>query len=260
MAALLRCDAPPYAITTGRVPAAALPAFDWQVEPVGERCVLVRVGPAVGVETSRIVHAVAAVLHEGLGDSVLDVVSAFTTVAIHFRPADFPRRAGAATTQLARQVQRLLGRGVPATTGAGRIIEIPACYGGDHGPDLVEVARRCKLTPQQLIALHSRQPLTVYAFFFSPGNPFAGPLDALQDLPRRSTPRTLVPAGSVGVASGITSIYQNASPGGWNIIARTPLSLFDRHASPPTRMQPGDLIHFRPITPEQFAQWPEARP
>ncbi|WP_156226293.1 5-oxoprolinase subunit PxpB [Herbaspirillum chlorophenolicum] len=249
-----------YAIAEGALASASLPAFDWQAEPVGERCLLVRVGRTVGVDTSRIVHAVAALLHEGLGAAVLDVVPAFTTVAVHFQPAAFPRRAGPASVQVARKVERLLGKGVRATAGSGRVVEVPACYGGDHGPDLVEVARRCKLTPQEVIALHSSRPLTVYAFFFSPGNPFAGPLDARLDIPRRSTPRTLVPAGSVGVAGGITSIYQNASPGGWNIIARTPLNLFDLKAMPPTRMQPGDLIHFRPVSPEQFGQLLEARP
>jgi inhibitor of KinA len=248
-----------YAIAEGVVDAASLPAFNWQAEPVGERCLLVRVGQTVGVDTSRIVHAVAAVLRAGFGDAVLDVVPAFATVAVHFQPAAFPRRAGPASAQVARKVQQLLNRSVAAATGSGRVVEIPACYGGEHGPDLLEVARHCKLTPQELIALHSSQPLTVYAFFFSPGNPFAGPLDPRLDIPRRSTPRTLVPAGSVGVAGGITSIYQNASPGGWNIIARTPLSLFDLKAMPPTRMQPGDRIHFRPVSPEQFEQLLEPR-
>lgn len=249
-----------YAIAEGALQAASLPAFAWQIEPVGERCLLVRVGQDVGVDTSRIVHAVAAALREGLADSVLDVVPAFTTVAVHFQPAAFSRRAGAASAQVARKVKKLLSRPIQPTAGTGRILEVPACYGGDHGPDLIEVARRCALTPEQVIKLHSSRPLTVYAFFFSPGNPFAGPLDRRLDIPRRNTPRTMVPAGSVGVAGGITSIYQNASPGGWNIIARTPLNLFDLNAMPPTRMQPGDLIHFSPVSPEQFNQLLEPRP
>ena len=121
------------------------------------------------------------------------------------------------------------------------------------------MARQCRLAPDEVIALHVQQPLTLYAFFFSPGNPFAGPLDNRLHVPRRSTPRTRVEAGSVAIANGISSIYQTASPGGWNVIARTPWNLFDVRRQPPTRLQMGDLIQFRAISAEEFHDTLEAR-
>ena len=245
-------------VKTLRTPPSLL-SLDWQIEPVGERCLLIRLGQRVDPATSRVVHAVTAHLMDHRPPGVVDVVPSFTTVAVHFHPAAYARRRGLPSIQLTRQIERILGRGVPALPATGRVVEIPACYGGEFGPDLDDVARQCRLAPDEVIALHVQQPLTPYAFFFSPGNPFAGPLDNRLHVPRRSTPRTRVEAGSVAIANGISSIYQTASPGGWNVIARTPWNLFDVRRQPPTRLQMGDLIQFRAISAEEFHDTLEAR-
>lgn len=231
----------------------------WQIEPVGERCLIVRLGQQAGPETSRVVHAVAAALMSRLPAGVTDVVPAFTSVAVHFQPLAFARGRGLPSAQLARRIDRVLAGGVAPLREGGREIEIPACYGGEFGPDLEDVARQCGLTPDEVIALHAGRALTLYAFFFSPGNPFAGPLDARLQVSRRPTPRTRVEAGSVAIANGISSIYQTASPGGWNVIARTPWNLFDVRRMPPTRLQLGDRIRFRPVTPDEYHDLLELR-
>lgn len=258
-------------MTAGKIPAPArMPLPDWGIEPVGDRCLLLRLGERVDLEVSRTVHAVTDWLmrHAGWVDhggfdggpaptrhpltGVIDVVPAFTTVAVHFRPAAFPRAQGSAFSQLSAQIRALLADGVPALAQSQRVVDIPACYGGEYGPDLEEVARTCGIGTDEVIRLHSGTPLVLYTFFFSPGNPFAGPVHPSLQVPRRTSPRMRVPAGSVAIANGISSIYQNESPGGWNLVARTPWNLFDVNKSPPTRLQLGDQIRFVPISPAEF--------
>ncbi|QHJ01591.1 5-oxoprolinase subunit PxpB [Xylophilus rhododendri] len=233
---------------------------DGSIEPVGDRCLMVRLGAQVDEALSRLVHAVAARLLDAALPGVVDVVPAFTTVAVYFQPLAFRAVQGLPSVQLTRQIEQVLAAGVPALASAGRLVEIPACYGGEYGPDLEDVARQCQLSPEEVVTLHSSRPLTVYAFFFSPGNAFAGPVDVRLQVKRRPTPRTRVEAGSVAIANGISSIYQTTSPGGWNLLGRTPWNMFDITADPPTRVQLGDRIQFRPITPEEFRDTVEARP
>lgn len=230
------------------------------IEPVGDRCLLVRVGDRVDVETSRAVHGITRLLSSRDLPGVIEVVPAFTTVAVQFEPMAFDPESGSPTAQLTRSIQKALAAPLPSISGSGRVIEIPACYGGEFGPDLEEVADRCELSSNDVIELHSGTPLTLYAFFFSPGNPFAGPLDPRLNIGRRSSPRTRVEAGSVAIANGISSIYQSASPGGWNVIARTPWNLFDVNNMPPARLQMGDQLKFKPISAEEFAKLQEPRP
>jgi inhibitor of KinA len=246
-------------IPPGRASGFAHRLTGWQIEPVGDRCLLVRLGDQVGAETSRTVQNVTAYLSSASLPGVFDVVPAFTTVALHYQPLAFARRQGAASLQLARRIERLLGGDIPTLPVNDQVIDIPACYGGEYGPDLEDVARRCGLTADEVVGLHSATPMSLYVYFFSPGNPFFGPVDPRLKVPRRATPRLLVEAGSVAIANGITSIYQTALPGGWNVIARTPWSMFDVTKTPPTRMQPGARVRFHPISPSQFAQMQEPR-
>ncbi len=236
-----------------------------RIEPVGDRCLLIRLGDTVDLATNRAVHAVTALLNAAVdGDvtlaAIVEVVPAFTTVAVHYQPSRCPREGVLPSVYLTRRIEALLRQDLPDVAVNGRVVEIPACYGGDFGPDLDDVAERCGLTPKEVIALHSGTPLTLYAFFFSPGNPFAGPLDPRLNVKRRASPRTRVEAGSVAIANGLSSIYQSASPGGWNVIARTPWNLFDVTAQPPTRLRLGDQLRFKPISPAEFADLLEPRP
>lgn len=239
------------------MPAHTVP--DHSIEPVGERCLLIRLGEQVSVQTSRLVHAVTALLLQKALTGVVDVVPAFTSVAVYFDPMAFSFKQGLPSAQLTAAIADALAGGVPEQAGDGRLVIVPACYGGEFGPDLEEVARHCGLDPDELVALHSGVAMTVYAFFFSPGNSFAGPVDPRLQVPRRRSPRTRVEAGTVAIANGITSIYQATSPGGWNLLARTPWNMFDVKAMPPTRVQPGDRMQFRPIGIDEFHALNERR-
>ncbi len=224
----------------------------WHIEPAGDRCLLIRLGNRADAEVSQTVHAVTAWLSSRVLPGVVDVVPAFTTVAVHYLPAQLPRCEGSASQSLSATIDHLLSQGVPRIAGTARLVEIPVCYGGEYGPDLEDVAHQCGISTGEVIRLHTAVPLVLYTFFFAPGTPFAGPLDPRLQVPRRAVPRTRVPAGAVAIANGISSIYPTESPGGWNLIGRTPWTLFDIRKSPPTRLQIGDRMQFMPVTPREF--------
>lgn len=127
-----------------------------------------------------------------------------------------------------------------------RQIEIPVIYGGEAGPDLEEVARHHQLTARQVVELHASADYVVYFIGFQPGFPYLGGLDKRLHTPRRAEPRVLVPAGSVGIGGSQTGIYPLASPGGWQLIGRSNLQLFNPQNQPPTVLRPGDSIRFVP--------------
>lgn len=129
-----------------------------------------------------------------------------------------------------------------------RVVEIPVIYGGEAGPDLDEVARHCGLTPEQVVQQHSQTDYVVFFLGFQPGFPYLGGLPPHLATPRRAEPRLRVPAGSIGIGGSQTGIYPQATPGGWQLIGRALLPLFDRHRQPPALLQPGDTVRFVPHT------------
>ncbi|MEM6160006.1 5-oxoprolinase subunit PxpB [Erwinia sp. P6884] len=127
-----------------------------------------------------------------------------------------------------------------------REVEIPVIYGGTAGPDLEEVARHSGLTPQQVVAAHAAAAYVVYFIGFQPGFPYLGGLDERLHTPRRAEPRVAVPAGSVGIGGSQTGVYPFTAPGGWQLIGRTDLNLFDPQHEPPAFLRPGDSVRFVP--------------
>ena len=151
----------------------------------------------------------------------------------------------------------------PSNPAAGGFIEIPVCYDTEFAPDLATVAQHAALTPEQVIALHSGGDYFVYFLGFSPGFAYLGGLASSLHVPRLATPRKHVNAGSVGIGGAQTGIYPNDSPGGWQLIGRTPLRMFDAAAGIPSRLQHGDRVRFRRIDRGEFhrlARQPERAP
>jgi inhibitor of KinA len=136
-----------------------------------------------------------------------------------------------------------------------RNIVIPVCYGGEFGPDLKEVAQYHGLTEEEVIHIHSHGEYKVYMIGFVPGFAYLGGLSPKIATPRRTTPRTMIPTGSVGIAGGQTGIYPLATPGGWQIIGRTPLSLFRPNHRQPSLLRAGDIVRFQPITEKEYRMW-----
>ena len=131
------------------------------------------------------------------------------------------------------------------------------CYGGEYGPDLEEVARHNGLSVDEVIALHSGGEYLVYMIGFAPGFPYLGGMSERIAMPRRSSPRAQIPVGSVGIAGMQTGVYPIETPGGWQLIGRTPLALFRPEENPPSLLQAGNKVRFRPISADEFAAWKE---
>lgn len=228
---------------------------DWTIVPHGDRCLVVRFGAGIDVTIGRRCGAAATALRNAGIAGVSDIVPTFNTVAVHYLPGHFA--VNTSVRNLEAEVERVLRdadlEGEPA---GGRVVKLPVCYGGEYGPDLADVAERTGLDPDGVIQLHSREPAYVFMLGFAPGAPFMGVHDALFALPRRATPRTSIPAGSVAIANRQTVIYPNNLPGGWHIIGRTPLALFNPLQSPATLVSPGDSVRFVPISEETFRNWP----
>lgn len=228
-----------------------------RIDAVGDRCLLVGLGNSVDVATSARVHALVRRLHELPIAGVCDIVPSFTTVALYYRPELF----GASPFERLRDaVLERLAQPLAIAQSAERSIDVPVCYDDEYGPDLADVAARRGLDVEQVIALHLASPHRVHMLGFAPGFPFIGGLDPALEMPRRQTPRTRIPPGSVAIARDQTCIYPLATPGGWNLIGRTPLQLFDPRADPPCRMAPGDAVRFVRIDTAAYQALAAARP
>jgi KipI family sensor histidine kinase inhibitor len=218
------------------------------VSALGDSAVVISIGEAIDTETALRVRAVAEVIQRKCLPGVSDVVPAFGRVAVYFDPLQ------AAHLDATREALEVVAREVATNAAApdSRSMEIPVCYGAGYGPDLEVVAGRAGKTAAEAAALHASAEYFVQAIGFAPGFPYLGGLPPELATPRRETPRPRVPPGSVGIGGAQTGIYPLETPGGWNLIGRTPLALFDPARSEPCLLRAGDRVRFRAITGEEF--------
>lgn len=214
--------------------------------PVGDTGLLVsfeqRIAQSVGVAVAALNARVVAAAIPG----VVETVPAFATLLIFYDPLVTEYDAVADAVQKLAQAP-----GSDTAAEEGQLVEIPVCYGGTFGPDLPFVAEHAGLTEKEVMELHAGREYRIYMLGFLPGFPYLGGLDERLFTPRLASPRTAIPAGSVGIGGEQTGVYPIASPGGWQLIGRTPLKLFD----PSVGRLPyaaGDRIRFCPITQDEF--------
>jgi inhibitor of KinA len=143
----------------------------------------------------------------------------------------------------------------PPTFSNDRLIQIPVCYGGDYGPDLQTIAAVKGLPVEEIIHIHTASIYRVYMIGFLPGFPYMGKIDERIAVPRLENPRVKVACGSVGIAGFQTGIYPLESPGGWQLIGRTPIALFNKHNHHPVLLVPGDQVQFYPISHHEFERY-----
>ena len=201
------------------------------ITPFGEGALLVE------LETTEAAQALAASLRADSIPGVTASVPGLISVLVEVEPG-----VEGVNPELADRIARLDMSGVH-----GRHRTIPVVYGGEHGPDLDEVAALCGLSPGEVIEHHAATELRVLFIGFAPGFAYLGDLPPELHVPRLGTPRTRTPAGSVAVAGSMTGIYPADLPGGWRIIGRTPLTLFDPRRDPPAYLAPGDTVRFEPM-------------
>jgi len=221
----------------------------FRVVPVGDSVLVVefeeRIDPAVNARTI----AFADTIHAAALSGVRDVVPAYRSVAIYFDPLRTDSDA------LLACVEREAGRPPPSSSDAREAVRIPVCYGGDLGPDLARVASFARMKEDEVVRAHAATTYRVFMLGFVPGFAYLGIVDERIAMPRHATPRQRVPAGSVGIAGVQTGIYPMDTPGGWQVIGRTPLKPFDPARAEPFLMKAGDAVQFYPIAREEFDAW-----
>ena len=231
------------------------PSAAFRLYPLGDAAVVLEFGQAIAPATHRLIQAFTKVLDQHPPPGLREYVPAFATLTVYYDPLVlFELGKIAPYERVASCLQGLLpaAQAAAADYVPGPLIEIPVCYGGDFGPDLALVASHAQLAAEEVIACHAQPEYLVYMVGFAPGFPYLGGLDARLATPRRAQPRPLVPAGAVGIAGAQTGIYSLPTPGGWQLIGRTPLRLFDPSRAQPSLLQAGDRLRFVPISAVEF--------
>jgi len=233
-------------------------AHDIGFEALAEDALLLRFGERIDSELNARVQAAAARLRQRLPQ--LECVPAYASLLLRFDPSSWAEHDGDEPHRcLQDAVNAVLGESdTIAATPRERVI--PVCYGGEYGPDLADVAAHCGLAADALITRHTAAEYRVAMLGFAPGFPYLLGLDPQLAVPRRRDPRQRVPAGSVAIGGSQTGIYPEVLPGGWQLIGRTPLRLFDAMARPPSLLAAGDRVRFQAIDEDSFRQLAAADP
>lgn len=226
-----------------------------QITPLGDNALVLEVGDVIDEPTHRRVQAAWRALAAGPLPAVSELVPAYTSVTVFYDPgaavqAGAPEQGIA--DWLAAKLRERLKNPPKSEKIKPRLVEIPVCYGGGFGPDLGRVAAQAKLSPEEVIKRHAKADYLVHLIGFAPGFPYLGGLPKELHTPRQTKPRMSVPPGSVAIGGGQTGIYPLATPGGWNLIGRTPCRIFRPEQTPPSLLQAGDHVKFKAITPEEF--------
>jgi KipI family sensor histidine kinase inhibitor len=215
------------------------------LRPAGDQAIVVDLGDAISPETNRRVHNLALAMEESDLAGVVDLVPTYSSLLVYYDP-------------LVTTFQGMSDAILEVESGLDdqpseppRTVHLPTLYGGQYGPDVKSVADHAGLTEGETVSAHSGTDYLVYMLGFSPGCPYLGGLSDTLATPRLETPRTEIPAGSVGIAESQTGVYPVASPGGWQIIGRTPLKLFDACNEPPSLLKAGDFVRFVPLSTER---------
>jgi KipI family sensor histidine kinase inhibitor len=221
------------------------------IETLGDSALLLHFGSGIDSAVNRRVHAAAARLAAAGLPGIVELVPAYASLAVHVDARCWDGPQGA--LQRCREaVAQALDGDADETAQAPQEIEIPVCYGGEYGPDLDAVAAHAGLPAQQVIALHAAAQYQVALLGFAPGFPYLLGLDPRLHQPRRADPRLRVPAGAVAIGGAQTGIYPRELPGGWQLIGRTPVDLFNPAQNPPNRVAAGMRLRFRPVGAEEF--------
>lgn len=216
---------------------------------MGDRAVLVELGDDISPQINQKVRGLYIGTKGHRIKGIKDLVPSYRSLMVVYDPLII------SLNSLESQMNEIWNALDDARLPDPRTVEIPVVYGDKYGPDLEWIADYHKMTPQDVIRLHTQPTYQVYMIGFMPGYPYMGEVPDELVTPRRKTPRTHVPGGSVGIAQKQTGIYPVASPGGWQIIGRTPVRLFDPQGKPPSFLEMGDRVKFFVITEQELLRW-----
>lgn len=233
--------------------------MNYRLHPLGDSAVMIKLGDQINVETQRMVKVVTTFLDEHSWEWLIEYIPAFTTVTIFYDPVKVSEKMQNSYKlpfdYACEEIKKIMHRLEPGESHTPRVIDIPVHYGGEAGPDLNNVANHNGITAEKVINTHTRGDYLVYMIGFAPGFPYIGGMSEEIAAPRRDSPRLKIPAGTVGIAGKQTGVYPIESPGGWQLIGRTPLGLFRPDDSVPSLLKAGDKIRFYEISEEQYQEW-----
>jgi KipI family sensor histidine kinase inhibitor len=226
-----------------------MPDDSVRIKVAGENALIVYLGNTLSSTVAGRVKQMSQQLSECLADQLVDLVPSYASILVIYRSDRI------STDELRKHIEEF-GKAAsePMTTEAGRLVTLPVWYGAEAGPDLRALAESNGLTPDEVVQRHHAREYRVYAVGFAPGFAYLGEVDEAIARPRLATPRKHVPTGSVGIADRQTAVYPAESPGGWNLIGRCPVRIFDPMAAVPMPMAVGDRIQFEPISRTDYLE------
>jgi inhibitor of KinA len=216
---------------------------------MGDRSLLVELGDDISPAVNQKVQELFSAIDRQRSKGILDLVPSYRSLLMIYDPLCI------SFDEIKAGIKDIWNNPDQFRLPQPQTVKIPVVYGGEYGPDLELVAQYHNLTPREIIDFHTRPAYRVYMIGFTPGFPYLGEVPDAIATPRRETPRTLVPKGSVGIAQRQTGIYPVDSPGGWQIIGWTPVKLFDPFGKPPSHLVMGDRVQFHAITAQEAGQW-----
>jgi inhibitor of KinA len=224
-----------------------------RILPAGDQAILIEFGAEINPTINRFVQAFTQKANQHKMAGIGDLVPSYCTLLVYYDPFSL------SFSRVASWAYDLLSSGPLESEPSQTVKEVAVCYGGTYGPDISFVARHNGISVEEVIQIHTSQTYLVYVVGFVPGFSAMGIVPQKIQAPRLPNPRTKVPAGSVGIGGQQTGIYALESPGGWQLIGRTPVTLFDLNRTPPSYFQAGDYARFYPISEEEFLKYQEGK-
>ena len=210
----------------------------------GDRAIVIELGDEISIECNRRVHSLHKAIFRADLPGVVDVIPTYRSILVEYDAMQV------SYADINASLLDIDAGSADTPQDDATVIHLPVLYGGEYGPDLEHVAQNAGMSADEVVDLHSGTEYPVYMMGFTPGFPYLGGMSERIATPRLSTPRGVIPAGSVGIAEAQTGVYPIESPGGWQLIGRTPLRLFDVDRTPPSLIDAGDCVRFVPLADE----------
>ncbi|WP_026015763.1 5-oxoprolinase subunit PxpB [Clostridium beijerinckii] len=229
--------------------------FKAKISQISETAALVEFGRKISEDINKKVRTFCTYLDEKPFYGMVEYVPAFTSVSVIYNPLDMKSESPYEVVKAS--LDNIISKLDFSLEDEEHIVEIPVCYGGEFGQDIEQVAKINNITVDEVIKIHSEGKYLVYMIGFAPGFPYLGGMSEKIAAQRRESPRTAIPAGSIGIAGMQTGVYPIETPGGWQLIGKTPLKLFDLKRNSKSLLKAGDIVKFYPISYEEYVQLKE---